>query len=91
MRRLATEPIDGVWKIQVFYNLVTGAWPLLHMRSFEAVSGPKTDRWLVKAVAALVGVVGIVIASAGSRNRITPEVTGLAIGSSASLAVIDVV
>ena len=35
------------------FNIVGGLWPLLHMRSFEAVSGPKTDRWLVRTVAGL--------------------------------------
>ena len=28
--------------------VVTGVWPLLHMASFEAVTGPKTDDWLVR-------------------------------------------
>ena len=33
--------------------MVFGAWPLVHMRSFEWVSGPKTDHWLVQTVAGL--------------------------------------
>src|SRR5829696_5208138 len=37
-------------------NLVGGVWPLLHTGSFEAVFGPKTDRWLVKTVAGLLTV-----------------------------------
>jgi len=41
-------------------NVVGGAWPLLHMRSFEAVLGPKTDRWLVKTVAGLLVANGVV-------------------------------
>ncbi|MFI6485772.1 hypothetical protein ACIBH1_48265 [Nonomuraea sp. NPDC050663] len=40
------------------FNIVGGAWPLLHMRSFEAVLGPKTDRWLVRTVAGLLIGVG---------------------------------
>ncbi len=36
-----------------WFNMVGGACPLLHMRSFERVFGPKTDRWLVRAVAGL--------------------------------------
>ena len=87
----ATRVADNVWRIHALYNLVTGIWPILHMRSFEAISGPKTDRWLVKIVGALVGVIGGVIALAGVRQRITPEVATLAIGSCASLAAIDVV
>jgi hypothetical protein len=40
-------------KIQTFYYLVTAIWPLVHIQSFMAVSGPKTDIWLVKTVAVL--------------------------------------
>ena len=34
-------------------NAAGGLWPLVHMPSFEAVFGPKTDRWLVRTVAGL--------------------------------------
>jgi len=37
------------------FNLAFGIWPLILYRSFEAVSGPKTDHWLVKTVARAVG------------------------------------
>jgi hypothetical protein len=33
--------------------LVTGAWPLVSMRSFERVTGPKHDDWLVRTVGGL--------------------------------------
>ena len=39
--------------VQGVYTLATGVWPIVHMRSFEAVTGPKADRWLVKTVGAL--------------------------------------
>jgi hypothetical protein len=91
MSRYATRLVDNVWRIHALYALITGVWPLLHMRSFEAISGRKTDRWLVKCVGALVGVTGGVIAGAGHRQRLTPEMVGLAVGSSASLAAIDVI
>lgn len=35
------------------YYFATGVWPLVSMRTFEAVPGPKTDRWLVKTVGVL--------------------------------------
>jgi hypothetical protein len=35
------------------FNAAGGLWPLVHMRSFKAVLGPKTDRWLVQTVAGL--------------------------------------
>lgn len=39
--------------VQGFYYLITGIWPMLHMGSFVAVTGPKTDDWLVRMVALL--------------------------------------
>ncbi len=38
--------------------LAAGVWPLLHYRSFEAVTGPKQDDWLVKTIGGLIAVVG---------------------------------
>ncbi|MBV8580277.1 MAG: hypothetical protein JOZ86_06540, partial [Candidatus Eremiobacteraeota bacterium] len=40
-------------RVMAAYYLATGLWPLLDMRSFELVTGRKTDRWLVKMVGAL--------------------------------------
>ena len=66
------------------FNVVTGAWPLLHLRSFEAVTGPKTDHWLVRTVAALVVANGVV--------QLTSDVAAarrVGLGTAASLAGID--
>jgi hypothetical protein len=49
------------------YLVITGVWPLLHYRSFEAVTGPKTDAWLVRTVGALS--VGFGVALAVSEHR----------------------
>jgi hypothetical protein len=40
------------------FNVVGGLWPLLHRRSFEAVFGPKEDRWLMYTVAGLLISIG---------------------------------
>lgn len=50
--------------IQGFYYLATGIWPLVHYASFEAITGPKTDVWLVKTVGIVVIAIGISILSA---------------------------
>lgn len=41
------------------YFAVTGIWPLVSMRGFEWVTGPRTGRWLVKTVGALNVVIGV--------------------------------
>jgi hypothetical protein len=66
-------------------------WPLVSLRSFEAVTGPKHDDWLVRTVGLLVAAVGATLAVAAARGRLTPEVRGLAAGSAAALAAVDVV
>jgi hypothetical protein len=38
--------------------VATGAWPIVSMRTFEAVTGPKHDDWLVRTVGALAVVIG---------------------------------
>lgn len=76
---------------QATYYAVTGIWPLIHLRSFEWVSGPKVDRWLVKTVGTLVTTIGSAIGVASWRQRLTPEIKLLAVGSALSFAVIDIV
>ncbi len=76
---------------QGLYYLVTGLWPLASMRAFERVTGPKTDRWLVKTAGILIAVIGGVLTLAGLRGRRSPEVPLLAAGSAAGLAGIDTV
>lgn len=76
-------------RVQGCYFLATGVWPLLSMRTFEAVTGPKTDRWLVKTVGVLVAVIGASLATAGRRPP--PPLSLLAIGSAAGLGAVDVV
>ena len=39
--------------LQVIYTFITAIWPIIHIESFMAVTGPKNDIWLVKTVGAL--------------------------------------
>lgn len=87
------RPLSGAETLAVAQGalyVATGVWPFLSMRSFEAVTGPKPERWLVKTVGGLIGVIGGVLASAGARRRLTPELAILGAGSAAVLAGIDV-
>jgi hypothetical protein len=77
--------------VQGAYFLLTGLWPLFGIDSFQAVTGPKTDLWLVYAVGSLVAVIGIGLIVATISGRVTPEVIVMAAGSAVALAGIDVV
>jgi len=70
---------------------LTGLWALVHLPSFEAVTGPKTDDWLVKTVGILVLAVGFVMLVAALRLRVTFEVALLCVSTALALAVIDIV
>jgi hypothetical protein len=69
---------------QAAYFGLTGLWPLLSMRTFQAVTGPKSVGVLVVAVGGALGVAGL-------QRRTGPEVPALAIASAVGLAGIDVV
>jgi hypothetical protein len=82
---------ERVARLQGGFFLAAGFWPLVHMRSFEAVTGPKVDRWLVKTVAGLLSVTGVALLGAARERRVTPELEAIGAGSAAVLATIDVV
>jgi hypothetical protein len=77
-------------RFQGSFNVINGLWPLVHMRSFEAVSGPKTDKWLVRTVSGLLITVGLEQLHASSREE-TAAAKRLGIGAAATLAAIDLV
>jgi hypothetical protein len=75
---------------QAVYYIPFSIWGLVHIRSFMWVTGRKEDVWLVKTVCLLLITVGAVVGEAGRKDRITPEIEALGIGSAASLTAIDV-
>ena len=89
--RTARNPGETLALVQGVYYLVTGIWPLVSIRTFTMVTGPKTDLWLVKTVGVLAAVIGAVLESAGRRRRITREIHLLGSGSAAGFAAIDLV
>lgn len=94
IEELQDQP-DGLWTLtaraQGAYFGLGGIWPILHLRSFEAITGPKVDGWLVKTVGGLLSVVGGGLWRAADRQRITPEVAAVGAGTAAVLTAIDIV
>ena len=81
-----------VTALQAGYYLGTGVWPLLHRRSFERLTGKKTDFWLAQTVGVTVMAIGAALAqSAASRRRVPPELQTVACATAAGLGLIDVV
>lgn len=67
------------------YWAASGLWPIVDLRSFEAVTGPKRERWLVKTMGGLVAAVGATLLVAGARRRVTSELALLGAASAAAL------
>ena len=78
--RLAT--LHGV------YYLITGIWPLVSMRTFEAVTGRKTDGWLVRMVGLLAAVIGTTLLR--RRGRPGAADRTLPVGAALAFAAVDV-
>lgn len=75
--------------VQGIYFFVTGVWPLLSMKTFLMVTGPKTDLWLVKTVGMILAVIGAVLILAQVNAEINTSIIVLAIGSAISLATVE--
>jgi hypothetical protein len=77
-------------KVHGAVNIVGGAWPLLHRRSFEAVFGPKEDRWLMYTVAGLLVSVGYTQVMASAPDDWI-EARRLGVSTASTLLLIDLV
>jgi hypothetical protein len=90
--RIERNRDTAVAAAQSVYYLVTGVWPLVHRRSFERVTGPKADYWLVETVGVTVASIGLGLAHALLRRRpVPPELRSVAVAAAAGLGVVDTV
>lgn len=87
----AKTQLSLVAVLQGFYYFLTGVWPLIHISSFMAVTGPKEDIWLVKTVGVLVLIIGIALMGAGIKRRISFPLAFIGAGSALGLFFIDVI
>ena len=65
------------------YYVLAGLWPVIHLRSFAAVTGPKPEGWLVKAMGLLITAIGLTLLT-GARTK--ERATTTMLGSTAALA-----
>jgi hypothetical protein len=91
---------SGLLGVQGLYYLLTGMWPLVSIRSFQVVTGPKTDHlptgleadhWLVLTVGVLVTAIAVGLLTAAWRRSRALETPVIAIGSAIGLTSIDVI
>ena len=77
-------------KLQAVYYAVTGLWPLVSLRTFEWVTGPKVDDWLVHMVGLLAATIGVTLWVGAREKQPAPAIVLLAVLSAASFAFIDI-
>lgn len=76
--------------VQGLYYFLTGVWPLVDIDSFQAVTGPKADLWLVRTVGTLITAIAVALLAADWQRQITAPVWIMAVGSAAALTAIDI-
>src|SRR3954451_2766874 len=91
MSQKPRNPASPLLVLQGLYFFVTGVWPLVSIDTFQLVTGPKTDLWLVRTVGALITAIALALLAAAWRGRPVFEVGLLAVVSAAVLTTVDVV
>ena len=76
---------------QGLYLALSGLWPLVHYRSFERVTGPKKDEWLVQTVAGLAVTAGGALLHAGKSHESLEVARTIGIGSALTFGAIDTI
>jgi hypothetical protein len=79
------SPRDARALVQGAFFLTTGLWPVAHYRSFERLTGAKSDDWLVKTTGGILAAIGLTLLSTRSSGRT------LGMSTAAALAAADVV
>jgi hypothetical protein len=80
---LARDPLVGT----ALYYIVGGLWPIVHLRSFMAVTGRKRDGWLVQTFGLFLAALGAGLFPQRPAER--PAQERIAVLGAASLAAAD--
>ena len=72
--------------LQGTYYLVSGIWPIIHLRSFMALTGRKHDTWLVQTFGAFIAAVGAVLVREAQGDTAGDASRRLAIATALTLA-----
>lgn len=90
-KRYADSFFRNSIRIQGIYYLLSGIWPLLSIRTFQAVTGPKTDLWLVQTVGLLLMVNGLVLMLASYGHKSDWSIFTIGVCTALALVGIEVV
>ncbi|GGR95256.1 MULTISPECIES: hypothetical protein [Streptomyces] len=83
------EPGRGVAVAHGAFNVVGGLWPLVHLRSFEWVFGPKTDVWLRMTTGGLLASAGLAQPAAAAGPGGPAHARRVGLGTALTLPAVD--
>ncbi len=84
------HPTTAPFTQGIFY-VATGLWPIVHFRSFERITGHKTDRWLAKAMGGMIAAVGTALIIGSLDRQPSRALRWLGVGSAMALGISDLV
>ncbi|GAB2864293.1 hypothetical protein GCM10027074_34510 [Streptomyces deserti] len=85
------DPADTVAVAHGVFNLLGGLWPLLHLRSFEWVFGPKTDDWLQMTTGGLLVSAGVAQLAAAPAPQGPSHARRIGLGTAVTLLAVDLI
>mgnify|MGYP006892266651 CR=1 FL=1 len=89
--RRTSSRITTLAIIHGLYYMISGLWPIIHMESFVAITGPKVDYWLVNTVGMLAFFIGSGLLIAGIKKRVPFSLIYIATGTAFGFILIDVI
>jgi hypothetical protein len=85
------ERADTVAVAHGLFNVVGGLWPLVHLRSFEWVFGPKTDVWLQMTTGGLLASAGVAQLAAAPAPQGPVQARRIGLGTAITLLAVDLI
>ena len=74
----------------VFY-VISGLWPIVHLKSFEKVTGRKREGWLAQSMGGLIAAVGVALIVGSLEQRPSRTLQVLGMGSALALGAADLI
>jgi hypothetical protein len=87
--RMRRPPAARVAMAHGAYMLGIGLWPIVGMKSFVVVTGPKLEGWLAKGVGACLANIGAALTAAGARGKVARELRMLGATTALTFAAMD--
>lgn len=83
--------LEHLLMIQGGYYFITGLWPIISITTFEKITGPKVDKWLVQSFGALTLSISISLLVASYEGTAGYSALILSIGTAISFIFCEII